>query len=314
MATVTRDGAAGPTSGGVAAAESIPAWRAWLLAARPRTLAVSIGPVAVGSAVAASEGGARAGPALAALLGALLLQVGSNFANDVFDFEKGADTEERIGPARAAQLGLLSPHQMRVGTALVFAAAALMGLYLIGVAGWPVAVVGGVSILAALTYTGGPWPFGYHGLGDPAVFLFFGVVAVVGTDYVQTLAFSWRALAASLPVGALATAILVVNNVRDIENDARAGKRTLAVRLGRRGGRIEYAALVLGPYAGLLAFWLAGWTSVYVLAPWLTLPWALSLVRTLSTRSDGPSLNGALAGTAQLGLAFSLLFGLGLMA
>jgi 1,4-dihydroxy-2-naphthoate octaprenyltransferase len=313
VATVTRGQAIAAAPEGAAAPEPMPGWRAWLLAARPRTLAVSVGPVAVGSAVAASEGGARAGPALAALLGALLLQVGSNFANDVFDFEKGADTEARIGPARAAQLGLLSPRQMRIGTALAFAGAALVGLYLIGVAGWPVAAVGAVSILAALAYSGGPWPFGYHGLGDPAVFLFFGVVAVVGTDYVQTLAFSWRALAASLPVGALATAILVVNNVRDIETDASGGKRTLAVRLGRRGGRIEYAALVLGSYAMLLVFWVAGRTSPFVLAPWLTLPWALSLVRTLSTRGDGPSLNAALAGTAQLGLVFSLLFGLGLL-
>jgi len=291
-----------------------PAWRAWLLAARPRTLAVSVAPVAVGSAVAVSEGGARAGPALAALAGALLLQVGSNFANDLFDFEKGVDTEARIGPARATQLGLLSPRQMRLGTAAVFAAAAGVGLILVWMAGWPVAVVGAVSILAAVTYTGGPWPFGYHGLGEIAVFGFFGVVAVVGTDYVQTLALSGRALAASVPVGALATAILVVNNVRDIESDRRAGKRTLSVRLGRRGGCVEYAALLFLAYAVLPGFWLAGETSGFVLAPWLTLPGALALTRTLFTRSDGPSLNAALAGTAQLTLAFSLLFGLGFIA
>jgi len=291
-----------------------PAWRAWLLAARPRTLAVSVAPVAVGSAVAVSEGGARAGPALAALAGALLLQVGSNFANDLFDFEKGVDTEARIGPARATQLGLLSPRQMRLGTAAVFAAAAGVGLILVWMAGWPVAVVGAVSILAAVTYTGGPWPFGYHGLGEIAVFGFFGVVAVVGTDYVQTLALSGRALAASVPVGALATAILVVNNVRDIESDRRAGKRTLSVRLGRRGGCIGYAALLLLAYAVLPGFWLAGEASLFVLGPWLTLPGALALVRTLFTRSDGPSLNAALAGTAQLTLAFSLLFGLGFIA
>jgi 1,4-dihydroxy-2-naphthoate octaprenyltransferase len=291
-----------------------PAWRAWLLAARPRTLAVSVAPVAVGSAVAVSEGGARAGPALAALAGALLLQVGSNFANDLFDFEKGADTEARIGPARATQLGLLSPRQMRLGTAVVFAAAAGVGLILVWMAGWPVAVVGAVSILAAVTYTGGPWPFGYHGLGEVAVFGFFGVVAVVGTDYVQTLALSGRALAASVPVGALATAILVVNNVRDIESDRRAGKRTLSVRLGRRGGCVEYAALLLLAYAVLPGLWLAGEASGFVLAPWLTLPGALALTRTLFTRSDGPSLNAALAGTAQLTLAFSLLFGLGFIA
>ena len=170
---------------------------------------------------------------------------------------------------------------------------------------------GALSILAALAYTGGPWPFGHRGLGDPAVFLFFGVVAVVGTDYVQTLSFSTRALAASLPLGALATAILVVNNLRDIETDAIAGKRTLAVRWGRRGARIEYAALVILPFAGLPVFWLAAGASLWLLAPLALLPWAVRLVRTVSIRSDGPTLNAALAGTARLGLVYSLLFSLG---
>jgi len=293
---------------------AMPAWRAWLMAVRPRTLPVAVAPVVVGSAVAASESGLRAGPALAALAGALLLQVGSNLANDLFDHERGADTEERLGPPRASALGLLSPASMRTGMALVFAAAVGVGLYLFAVAGWPVVAVGALAIAAALAYTGGPWPFGYKGLGDPAVFLFFGVVAVVGTDYVQSGWLSGAAFAASLPVGALATAILVVNNLRDIDTDRKAGKRTLAVRLGRRGTRLEYALLLAGAFAALPGFWLALGRSPWVLLPVVVLPRAISLSRTLWSTQEGPPLNAALAGTARLTLSFSLLLAVGWLA
>jgi 1,4-dihydroxy-2-naphthoate octaprenyltransferase len=296
--------------------------QAWLLAARPRTLPVSVGPVLVGLAVAHVE--LRTGPsssaaalqwlpALAALAGALLLQIGSNLANDLFDFEKGADGADRIGPPRASQLGLLSPSQMRGGMIVVFAAAAGVGLYLIAVGGWPIAAVGIASIAAALAYTGGPWPFGYRGLGDVAVFLFFGVVAVVGTAYLQTGVVSGAALMASLPVGSLATAILVVNNTRDIESDRAAGKRTLAVRLGRRGARIEYGVLVFAPFAALPAWAFAGGASLLVLAPLVLLPRAVGLCRVVATRIDGPALNEALAGTARLGFLFCVLFAAGLL-
>ena len=284
--------------------------RAWLLATRPRTLLAAVGPVAVGTAVASSEGGARFGPALAALLGALLLQVVSNFANDLFDFEKGADNEARLGPARATQMGWLSPTQMRVGIACAIAAAVLVGLYLVSVGGWPVVAIGILSIAAALAYTGGPRPFGYVGLGDPAVFLFFGVIAVVGTAYVQTGAFSWAALAASLPVGAVATAILVVNNLRDIDSDRDAGKITLAVRFGATAARREYSALIVFAYVapGLLA--IGGMTSAWVLLPWLTAPLAVTRLRAI-WRDSGPALNPLLGATAQLGLLHSLLLALG---
>lgn len=284
---------------------------AWLLAARPRTLLVSLGPVAVGTAVASSEGGAVLGTAFVALLGAVLLQLGSNLANDVFDHEKGADTDERIGPPRATQLGLLSPVQMRQGMVVVFAAAVLAGLYLFAVAGWPVIAVGLVSILAALTYTGGPWPFGYHGLGDLAVFVFFGVIAVVGTNYVQTLELSPQAFLASLPVGALATATLVVNNVRDRETDIKAGKRTLAVRLGARAGRLEYAALAAFAYWMLPILWLGCGRSFWVMLPLVTLPRACSLIDRVIRHEDGPTLNETLGGTAQLGLIYSILLAFG---
>jgi 1,4-dihydroxy-2-naphthoate octaprenyltransferase len=290
---------------------AIGGWRTWLLAARPRTLPVAFAPVLVGTAVAAAAGGARALPAIAALAGALLLQIGANLANDLFDSEKGADREDRIGPPRAMQLGLVTAEQMRRAIALVFGAALLVGLYLVGVGGWPIAVVGALAIAAGLAYTGGPFPFGYHGLGDVAVFVFFGPVAVAGTHYVQALTLSPASLGASLPVGALATAILVVNNLRDIETDARAGKRTLAVRIGPRATRIEFASLLVFAYALLPDFWLLGATSAWVLLPLLTLPRALTLARTVAGAGDGPTLNAALAATARLAFGFSLLFVIG---
>jgi 1,4-dihydroxy-2-naphthoate octaprenyltransferase len=285
---------------------------AWLLAARPRTLAVAIGPIVVGTAVAATEGGARALPALATLLGAVLLQLGSNFANDVYDFEKGADTDERIGPPRATQLGLLTPRQMRQGMLVVFGSAILVGIYLIAIAGWPIAAIGVASIVVAVAYTGGPWPLGYHGLGDAMVFLFFGLIAVMGATYVQTLEVSLMALVASIPVGAMATATLVVNNVRDRETDERAGKRTLAVRLGARGGRLEYVALVAIAYWMLPVYFSFFERSVWIFLPLLTFPRACYLIGVVFRKADGPTLNSALGGTAQLGLAFSLLFAVGL--
>ncbi|HEY5658001.1 MAG TPA: 1,4-dihydroxy-2-naphthoate polyprenyltransferase, partial [Myxococcota bacterium] len=254
--------------------------RAWWSAARPRTLGVSVAPVLVGTAVAHAHGAARALPALAALLGALLIQIGTNLANDLFDAQKGADTDDRIGPPRAVQMGWLTPTQMRNGAALAFAAAAAVGIYLISVGGWPIALVGALSIAAGIAYTGGPWPLAYHGLGDAAVFLFFGVVAVCGTCWVQMLALPGDAIAASLALGALATAVLVVNNLRDVDTDRRAGKRTLAVRWGRRGARAEYAALLLLAYAVPLALWIGGSARAGVLLPLATLPLAARLART----------------------------------
>ena len=294
-----------------AAAQGMSVWRAWWLAARPRTLPVSAAPVLVGTALALADGRARALPAAAALAGALLLQIGANFANDLFDFEKGADTDARLGPARAVQQGLLTPEQMRAGTAAAFGGAFAVGIYLAAVGGWPVVAIGLLSIAAGVAYTGGPYPLGYHGLGDVTVFLFFGVVAVCGTYYVQALTLEPAALAASFPVGALAAAILVVNNVRDIETDAAAGKRTLAVRLGRRASRAQYAALLLLPYALPPAAHLLLGAGPGIYLPILTLPAALRLIRTVATREDGLSLNEALAGSAQLELGYSVLLALG---
>ncbi len=293
---------------------------AWILAMRLRTLPVSVGPVLVGSAVASSIGHFRIGPAVAACAGALLLQIGSNFANDVFDFEKGADTADRLGPPRATQMGLLGATELKRGMVLVFALAAMIGLYLAAVAGPPIVAIGVVSIAAAIAYTGGPWPLGYHGLGDVAVFLFFGPVAVVGTTFVLVRATggvgmdSLPSLAwiASIPIGALAAGILVVNNLRDIETDRRAGKRTLAVRLGRRGARLEWVGLVMVAYLSTVVAWLGWEASPWVLLPWSTLPQAVAIGRVVRTEMSGPALNEALAATARLGVLFAALFALGL--
>jgi 1,4-dihydroxy-2-naphthoate octaprenyltransferase len=286
--------------------------QAWVLAARPKTLPAAISPVIAGTALAAADGGFRLLPALAALAGALLLQIGSNIANDYFDYLKGADTAERIGPTRVTAGGLLPPAAVRRGMVVVFGAAVGVGLYLVVVGGWPIIAVGVASILAALAYTGGSKPYGYAGLGDLFVFLFFGVVAVAGTYYVQTLALTPAALLVSLPVGALITAVLVVNNLRDVETDRRAGKRTLAVRWGRHGARREFAALLAVAYLTPLLLLAAG-RSAWVLLPWLTVPLAWGLWQTVRRAEDGPTLNHALAGTARLGLLFSLALALGLL-
>ncbi len=284
----------------------------WLLAARPKTLPAAAVPVIVGTAVALSERVFSPGPALAALLGALLIQIGTNLANDVFDFKKGADTTARLGPVRVTQAGLLSPGQVLAGMWFTFGLAALIGVYLVLEGGWPIVIIGLLSIAAGLAYTGGPFPLGYNGLGELFVFIFFGLVAVDGTYYVQAGLVSAAAWAAAVPVGLLATAILVVNNLRDIDTDRAAGKKTLAVRLGARGVQMEYTLLVVGAYACPLLMWLTGTSTVWVLLAWLSLPLTRPLFQ-LIWREKGRVLNQALAGTARLELVYGLLFSAGLI-
>jgi 1,4-dihydroxy-2-naphthoate octaprenyltransferase len=286
--------------------------RAWLLASRPATLTAAVVPVMVGTAIAAVTGGVRVGPAIAALFGAMMLQITSNFANDVFDHEKGADTEERLGPTRAVQSGLLTPAEVRRGMMATIALATLAGLYLTVVAGWPVVVIGICSIAAGVAYTGGPFPLGYHGLGDVFVMIFFGFVAVCGTVFVQTGTLPALAWLGAVPVGAIATAVLVVNNVRDRDTDAKAGKRTLAVRFGRRAGLVEYAVLLGAAYAAPLVALLAFGRSPLILLPWASLPIAVRLVRAVST-TTGKALNEYLVGTAKLLLVYGVLFTAGLL-
>lgn len=272
--------------------------RAWWMAARPRTLTAGIAPVAVGSAVAASAGRFALGPAVAALVGALLIQVATNLANDLFDAEKGADTPDRLGPTRVVQAGLLPPAAVRAAMIGTFGFAALVGCYLVGVGGWPVVAIGVASIVSGIAYTGGPWPLGYHGLGDLFVFVFFGLVAVAGTVWVQALAIPDGTWPAAVAVGAISTAVLVVNNVRDLETDRRAGKRTLAVRLGRRASVAEYGILLSVAYAVPAGVFLAGGSWGWLL-PCLTLPEAASLARRIS-RAEGRLLNPLLGRTARL--------------
>jgi 1,4-dihydroxy-2-naphthoate octaprenyltransferase len=286
---------------------------AWILAARPATLTAAFAPVAVGTACAWRAGGFLWDAALAALLGAFLIQIATNFANDMFDFQKGADNKERLGPTRAAQAGLLTVRQLRRGIIITFALALGTGVYLTWIAGPVVVVIGLASIAAGLAYTGGPFPLAYNGLGDVFVLAFFGFVAVCGTAFVQALFVPEVAWVASIPIGALATAILVVNNVRDFEGDARAGKTTLVVRFGRTGGVREYALLLTAAYAAPAVMFLLGWTSIWVCLPLLTIPWAARLFRSL-VNDRGVALNQTLAGTAKLLSAFGVLFALGIAA
>lgn len=281
--------------------------RVWLMAARPKTLPAAVAPVIVGSAVAWSEGGFVPWAASAALAVALLLQIAANLANDVFDYRRGADTAHRLGPPRVTQSGLVPPGHVLIATVVVLIGAVLAGFPLVWRGGWPFLVLGFIAILSALAYTAGPAPLGYIGLGEIAVFAFFGLVAVAGTAYVQTKVLSWLAIAAAVPVGLLITAILVVNNLRDIETDRRAGKRTLAVRLGDAATRNEYVGLITGAYVLLPVYWLLGLVSMWWWLPWLTLPLAVPLVRRVA-RDSGPALNVALADTARLQLLFSILF------
>ncbi|MCB0195601.1 MAG: 1,4-dihydroxy-2-naphthoate polyprenyltransferase [Anaerolineae bacterium] len=282
----------------------------WLLASRPKTLPAAAAPVLVGTAVAIGEHAFRLGPALAALLGALLIQIGTNFANDVFDFKKGADTTQRLGPMRVTQAGLLSPEQVMSGMWLTFGLATIIGLYLVFVGGWPIVVIGLLSIISGIAYTGGPFPLGYNGLGDLFVFIFFGLVAVCGTYYVQAGTVSPASVWAAVPVGLLATAILVVNNLRDIDTDRVAGKKTLAVRFGEQATQIEYFLLLGLSYIIPPLMWLLGLAPIGVLLTWLSVP-MIKPLHHLIMHEKGRPLNMALAGTARLELVYSVLLSLG---
>ncbi len=282
-----------------------------MLAARPKTLAAAIAPVLVGTGLAYANGVFAAGPALAALLGATLIQIGTNFANDYHDFLKGADTDTRLGPPRATQEGLLEPTAVRRGAALTFALAVLVGAWLVWVAGWPILLIGLASIASGIAYTAGPTPLAYVGLGDLFVLIFFGPVAVGGTYFVQALRLDSGAITAGVAMGALCTMILVANNLRDIETDAEAGKRTLAVRLGRTGTRVEYVLLLLvaflvPPYGILVDDW-----PLATLAVLAALPVALPPLRAVLRHRHPRELRPALAGTARLVAVYGVLLSIG---
>lgn len=282
----------------------------WLLAARPRTLAASVAPVLIGTAMAFGAGALHAPAALAALVCAVLIQVATNLANDLLDFEKGADTEARLGPMRVTQAGLASPGAMRRAVVAVLALAFLCGLYLVWRGGWPILTIGLVSVAAGLLYTGGPRPLGYIGLGDLLVLVFFGPVAVAGTYYVQALSVSPTVIVAGLGPGLISVAMLAVNNLRDTDEDRRAGKKTLAVRFGPGFARGEYVAAVGAACALPLALHLATGRHPWSVAACLTVLAAAPAFRRLLA-CEGAALNPVLARTAGLLVVYSVLFSAG---
>lgn len=282
------------------------------MAARPPTLPAAIVPVLVGTAIGARAGEFRPVPFLAALIASTLIQIGTNLANDYFDFRKGADTAERLGPTRVTQAGLIPPNTVLAGTILVFGTAALIGLYLVTVGGVPILIIGALSIIAGVLYTAGPFPLAYHGLGDLFVFIFFGLVAVMGSAYLQADTVTLAMFVASLPVAMIVTAIIVVNNLRDIDTDRRTKKFTLAVILGRTGTRIEFTILVALAYVIVTLASLIGLFSIWTLLVWLTAPLAWQVAR-IVWREQGRPLNRGLLGIGRLHLFFGALFALGLM-
>ncbi len=285
-------------------------WHVWRAAIRPKTLPAAVAPIAVGCGVAIREDGFDPVVAAAALIVAVLLQIAANLANDLFDHRRGADVE-RLGPVRVTASGLVSERQMlrALGVTLTLAVAA--GLVLVIEGGWPILILGVVAILCAVAYTAGPFPLGYHGLGDLFVFLFFGLVGVAGSAYVQTGHLTRLALLAALPVGFLATAIIVVNNLRDLATDRAAGKHTLAVRIGRRWTIVQFRALLVAALIIPPLLWILGESGGAVMVSWLAIPLALILGRAIGV-TGGRALNPLLAGTARLTLLFSLLFAFGL--
>jgi 1,4-dihydroxy-2-naphthoate octaprenyltransferase len=290
----------------------MPAAGTWILATRPKTLPAAVSPVVVGAAMAVADQEFKWLPALAALITSLLLQIGVNLANDYFDYKKGVDTADRLGPVRVTQSGLISPGRVKTAMCVTFGLAASVGVYLIMVGGWPILMLGCASILAALAYSGGPYPLGSHGFGDPLVFLFFGLAAVCGTYYVQALKLTWLVVLTAAPVGFLITAILVVNNLRDINTDRAVSKRTLAVILEDRKTRIEYTLLLGAAYVMPLLIWVGYHASILILLPVFSLPLALPTGHTI-WKGEGAVLNQALAGTARLAFAYSVLFSLGIV-
>lgn len=282
----------------------------WLVAARPKTLPAAAAPVVIGCALAVGHGALALIPSLAALVAALCIQIGTNFANDYYDFIKGTDTHTRIGPTRATQAGLVTPTEMKRATYIVFVFALLIGCYLVWRTGWPIALIGLLSIAFGWLYTAGPFPLGYNGLGDVFVLVFFGPVAVAGTYYVNTLVWSGESVVAGLMPGLFSVGILTINNLRDIDDDRVAGKRTLAVRFGRTFARIEYLIGVLAPHGIALGLalseqrWLA-LMSLAVLIP--TLP----VLRQVWSSDDGPMLNSMLAATGRLLILHAVIFSMG---
>ncbi len=283
----------------------------WLLAIRPKTLPAGVAPVLMGTAMAFGDGIGDAVTALVCFLTALLLQIGTNLANDYYDFKKGADTKDRVGPTRVTQAGLISPQQVKAAFIGVFALAALLSVWLVLRGGWPIAVLGVAAILSGIFYTAGRYPLGYLGLGDLLVFIFFGPVAVAGTYYVQSLELNAAIIFAGFAPGLMSVGILTVNNLRDIDSDRKSGKNTLAVRFGRGFALSEYLFCVLGACIVPVFIYMFIQDHLPILACSLVGLAAVPTIKTVLTRTEGVALNTALAATARLLLAYSALFSIG---
>ena len=283
----------------------------WLIAIRIKTLPAAISPVILGTALAFHDGNSNSFILFMTLLAAVLIQIGANFANDVYDFEKGSDRADRLGPQRATQSGLISPTDMKKGMWKIFALAIGVGFYLAYVGGWPIVIIGLASIAAGIAYTGGPYPLGYHGFGDIFVFLFFGLIAVPGTYYLQTGSVTEFSLWLGAVMGMLTTAILVVNNLRDRDADIISGKKTLAVRFGETFSKIQFILLVMLPFLLPFHLW-RQWNKMSFLLTLFTLPIAVHLIIQLFNNT-GADLNKVLAGTARFLFIFTLLLSAGLI-
>lgn len=286
-------------------------FRVWIQASRPKTLPASIAPVLIGTAMAYSAGKGYLLAALAALVGGVMIQMGTNLSNDYFDYVKGTDTHERLGPLRVTQAGLVTPSAMKRAIWLVFAIAFLAGVYLVWRASWPIVIIGIASVLFAILYTGGPFPIGYLGLGDIFVLIFFGLVPVGGTYYAQALEFDLSTVMAGLAPGLFSVAILTVNNLRDIETDRKAGKKTLQVRFGRTFARWEYLLAIIMATVLPMILTLTVGDHDYAMLSLVVLPAAIPTVRRVFASTDGPTLNYCLASTGKLLLLYSVLFSIG---
>jgi len=294
------------------AIDNISKYDAWILAARPKTLLAAFVPVIVGSSLAAFDNYFQPLAAVTALICAVLIQTGTNFVNDLYDFLTGKDTKDRLGPSRAVASGIITPKEMRLGIIIIFSITFLLGLYLVYLGGWPILVIGLISIGAGFAYTAGPFPLAYNGLGDIFVFLFFGFVGTVGTYYVQTLHLAPIAFWASIPVGALITNILVINNYRDRDEDRQNGKNTLAVIFGENFARLQYVAFMIVSYAVLVLVYFTFKKSLFVFLPMISFPIAFKLVKMIYTLK-GTDLNKTLELTAKLSAIYGVLFALGIL-
>ncbi|MGQ9644212.1 MAG: 1,4-dihydroxy-2-naphthoate polyprenyltransferase [Ignavibacterium sp.] len=284
----------------------------WILASRPKTLPAAFVPVLVGSSLAYNQGKFYPLYSLIALICSLLIQIGTNFTNDLYDHLKGADTEKRKGPLRVLSAGMISPNEMKLAIVFVFGLTFLLGLYLVYVTDWKIFVIGVFSIIAGLAYTAGPYPLAYHGLGDLFVFLFFGIIGTMGTYYLHHQEFTFISFLVSLPVGALITNILIVNNYRDVEEDEQAGKNTLAVILGREFSRYEYIFfLLLAFFIPFILYFKFNFNAT-VFLPYVTLPFAIILAKMIFS-FQGQQLNKTLEVSAKYSALYGILFSAGMI-